>query len=71
MKATQNVRIMEYLDENGSITPLEAMQQLGVMRLAARIDELRHDGVPIVMIRENVTNRWGEKTSYARYGLVR
>ena len=71
MKATQNVRIMEYLDENGSITPLEAMQCLGVMRLAARIEELKHDGVPIVMIRENVTNRWGEKTSFARYWLVR
>lgn len=71
MKATQNVRIMEYLDEYGSITPLEAMQCLGVMRLAARIEELKHDGVPIVMIRENVTNRWGEKTSFARYWLVR
>ena len=71
MKATQNVRIMEYLDVNGSITPLEAMQCLGVMRLAARIEELKHDGVPIVMIRENVTNRWGEKTSFARYWLVR
>lgn len=71
MKATQNVRIMEYLDENGSITPLEAMQQLGVMRLAARIEELKRDGVPIVMIRETVRNRWGESTNYARYWLVR
>lgn len=71
MKATQNMRIMEYLTENGSITPLEAMQQLGVMRLAARIEELKRDGAPIVMIRETVRNRWGESTNYARYWLVR
>ena len=67
----QNVRIMDWLDKYGYITPLDALQHLGVMRLAARIEELKKAGVPIVMIRESATNRWGEKTSYAKYWLVR
>lgn len=43
-KATQNKRILQYLDENDSITPMEAIECLGVMRLAARIKELEAAG---------------------------
>jgi len=31
----------------GSITPQEALSLFGCFRLAARIDELRQDGIPI------------------------
>lgn len=71
MKATQNVRIMEYLDQYGSITQREATEKLGVARLASRIDELRKNGVVITTNRETGENRWGEPTTYARYWLVR
>lgn len=43
-KATQNKRILEYIELNDSITPMEAIENLGVMRLAARIKELEAVG---------------------------
>ena len=65
MKQTQ--KILEYIDKFGSITPLEAMRDLGVMRLAARIQDIEHQGVPINSVIETGVNRLGEKTHYARY----
>ena len=64
---TQKERIRKYLDDFGSITPLEAMKDLGIMRLGARIWEMIRDGEPI--IKETVTdkNRYGQETRYARY----
>lgn len=41
---TQKERILKYLNDFGSITPLEAMRDLGVMRLSARIMELNRNG---------------------------
>ena len=34
---TQNERILEYMRTEGSITQLDALKELGVMRLASRI----------------------------------
>ena len=64
---TQKERIRQYLDDFGSITPLEALKDLGIMRLGARIWEMIREGDPIV--RETVTdkNRYGQTTRYARY----
>lgn len=39
-KPTQNQRILDYIAEFGSITQFEALQDLGVMRLASRISDL-------------------------------
>ena len=41
---TQNQRILDYLDSHGSITQLEALNELGIMRLASRISDLRKRG---------------------------
>ena len=68
-KLTQCMKIVKYLHDFGSITPIEAMQDLGVMRLAARISDLEADGWEIEHERESGKNRYGEKTSYARYRL--
>ena len=46
-KATQAERILDYIDEFGSITQYEALQDLGVMRLASRISDLKKLGFPI------------------------
>lgn len=43
-KATQAQKILRYMEEHGGITTLQAMQQLGVMRLASRIHDLRRAG---------------------------
>lgn len=41
---TQNKELLEYLQDHGSITPLEALSKLGIYRLSARIFDLRQDG---------------------------
>ena len=66
---TQAERIMDYLERNGSITPLEAMNELGIMRLGARIFDLKEQGVKIITERVKAENRHGEVTSFARYRL--
>jgi len=65
----QNARIMKYLNTHGDISSLEAMRDLGVMRLASRICDLKHQGVRIGKYTEVVTNRFGEKCRITRYFL--
>lgn len=67
MKMTQKERIRKYLDDFGSITPLEAMKDLGIMRLGARIWEMIREGDQIVRETETSKNRYGQTTRYARY----
>jgi hypothetical protein len=64
---TQKERISQYLDDFGSITPLEAMKDLGIMRLSARIMEMVRAGDPIITEWETSKNRYGQSTRYARY----
>lgn len=66
----QTDRILKYMRDFGSITQLEAMQDIGCMRLAARIADLKRDGHAIRREMETSKNRYGEETSYARYRLV-
>lgn len=68
-KMTQSDRIYKYMQDFGSITQLEAMKDLGVMRLASRISDMRNAGISIIKETETSKNRYGEKTSYARYRL--
>lgn len=68
-RLTQSMKILKYMMDFGSITPIEAMKDLGVMRLGARIWDLEQEGFEIVHERESGKNRYGEKTSYARYRL--
>ena len=68
-KPTQNDRILDFIAENGSITQLEALQELGVMRLASRISDLKRQGYNIISKTETVKNRYGEKCSVKRYSL--
>lgn len=63
----QKDRIMKYLKDHDSITPLDAMEKLGVMRLGARIWELIREGWPISTETERSENRYGQMTRYARY----
>lgn len=44
---TQTDKILDYIKKNGSIDPLRAMTELGVMRLASRIHDIRSLGVPV------------------------
>lgn len=68
-KPTQNERIIAYIQRFGSITQLEALRDLGVMRLASRMSDLKRLGYPVVSKREKVTNRYGEKSPISRYSF--
>ena len=68
-KATQTERVLEYIDEFGSITQIEALRDLGVMRLASRISDLKRQGYPIISNIEAVKNRSGENCHIKRYSL--
>lgn len=68
-KPTQNERIIEYIKYFGSITQFEAFRDLGVMRLASRISDLKRNGYPIVSKIEKVKNRFGEVCRIKRYSL--
>lgn len=69
-KATQAQRVLDYMDRFGSITQLEALRDLGVMRLASRISDLKKQGYPITSDMETVQNRFGESCKIKRYSLA-
>ena len=66
---TQAQRILEYIKEHGSITQFEAFTELGIMRLASRISDLRRIGVQINSHTEKVKNKFGETCHVKRYRL--
>jgi len=66
---TQNERILKYMDTFGSITQREALNVLGVARLASRVNDLRKAGHPIISEVEVGKNKFGEPTRYARYRM--
>ena len=47
------------------------MKEYGIMRLGARIFELRRGGMDICREMVSGKNRYGEKTSYAKYILIK
>lgn len=69
MKATQAERVLDYIEEFGSITQMEALNDLGVMRLASRVSDLKKMGYPIVSDIEAVKNRYGENCYIKRYRM--
>lgn len=66
---TQTERILAYIEEHGSITQFEALTELGVLRLASRVNDLRRQGYSIHSKRISVKNRFGEKCNVAEYTL--
>lgn len=68
---TQNQRVIAYMEQFGSITQLEALRDLGIMRLASRISDLKKMGYSIESTTEAVANRWEETCHIKRYRLVK
>lgn len=66
---TQSERILDYLRNHDGITQFEALQELGIMRLASRVSDLRKHGYAIESKMVTVKNRYGEKCSVKRYSL--
>lgn len=66
-RPTQNERILDYIAEFGSITQFEASNDLGIMRLASRISDLKRLGYPIDSKVIEVKNRFGETCHVKSY----
>ena len=66
---TQCERIIRHLNDYGSITSLEAVNEYGILRLASRIHDLKDLGYEIEKTYEKSKNRYGEPTAYVRYSL--
>ena len=70
MKSSQCARIIEYMQAFGSISTLEAFNDLGVARLASRIHDLKGMGYNITSEIKSAKNRFGEKTYFKVYRLA-
>ena len=66
---TQREQILNYINEFGSITPMEAFSDLGITKLATRISEMRRDGMEFKIETVKRKNRYGKLVHYARYSL--
>ena len=66
---TQCEQVLKYLQDFGSITPLQAVADLCVDRLAARISDLRRGGYVIRRRMMTAKNRYGKRVRFAEYRL--
>lgn len=71
-RPTQCDRLVAFMmeHEKSGVTQIEALNDLGILRLASRISELRDEGYQIKKEMITVKNRFGENCSIARYRLV-
>ena len=70
-KMTQCEKILGFMQTHKrGITPLQAMNHFGCMRLSSRIHDLREQGYNITSDIVEVKNRYGEKCRVSQYRLV-
>ena len=67
MKQTELVKA--YLETHYGITAKQAMEELGIYRLGARIWDLKRQGLPIKSAMIDVPTRNGETTKVKMYWL--
>lgn len=68
-KLTQCERIIQYIEETGSITQMDALREFGCMRLASRMCDIKKKGYAVTKTMEKAKNRYGEPVSFARYSI--
>lgn len=66
----QTKRAHDYLQNHVYITALEAMNDLGIFRLGARIWDLKAAGVPVRSDWITVKNRFGEDCRIKMYWIA-
>lgn len=66
---TQKQRVLDYIEQFGSISSMEAIQSFGATRLSVIIFNLRKRGYNIETVRCEGTDRFGNPMRYARYYL--
>ena len=63
--------VLEHLKKNGCITSWEAIDLYGATRLSAIIYNLRHRGYSIDMINLPFVDRFGSKSRFGKYILIK
>lgn len=66
---TQVQRIIAHIQAHGSIAPMDGFE-MGITRLAARVNDMRRQGIPVVTETVESVNRYGEKVHFARYTIA-
>ena len=69
MKMTQKEAILQYIEDFGSITPMEAYSDLGITKLATRISEMRKDGMEFHIETIKAKTRYEKVVHYAKYSF--
>lgn len=62
-KASQTQKVLEYIKTNGSIDQWRAMNELRIMRLGARIFDIKAQGIAIktvIRYSEDKSTHWAE-----------
>jgi len=62
---SQNKQIADYLNKGKKLTPIDALNKFGCFRLAARIADLRNEGMNIV----TKTIKLENKKQIAQYSI--
>lgn len=71
-KKSQCEMVLKYLQTHKTgITPIQAIERLGVLRLSGRIYDLKEQGYEIATNIIEVKNRYDEISRVAQYRLVR
>lgn len=65
---TQTEMILRYLEDNNTISAYEAVIELGILQLAARICDLEKLGYKFTKTPVKSKNRYGESVRFIRYG---
>ena len=68
---THEGRLIDYLEKFGSITSLQAIQDLGNTRLSGTIYTLKRKGYTFNTESVSVPNRFGGKTKVAKYYYIK
>ena len=66
---TQYEAVLRFLEEEGTITSMQAFSELGITRLAAVIFTLKEKGYPIEKEDIIVRNRYGKNVVFAKYSM--
>lgn len=63
----QEQMILEYIKENGYITTLQAVRDLGILQAPARIWGLKRKGIKIATRKKEVVDRYGDTKRIVEY----
>lgn len=69
-RKSQSDKILAYLKKHNGITNYDAINEFGILRLSARIFDLRQRGYNITNVYREVVDRNGMTVRYVEYRLA-